>query len=240
METETIYTTGLVREISEDVEKTRTIDFVISTSARDRHRTVLNQENWRLDNFNRNPIVGYQHNVYGDGFCEGPNPDDVIGKARAFKEDGKLIGRVTFEPKEVNELAEKIFRKVIFGSLRATSVGFYPFGKGKYGEGDEARGAENETYYFEGQELLEFSIVNIPSNPEALARNAREQSAKVLLNLKRMLNLSISDIERMTVSDVLARMDGKKTTQEEEDVKDEIVQKNFQSRLRELDLFSTK
>ena len=51
---------------------------------RDRHRTVLNPAAWQLDNFNRNGIVGYQHNVYGDGLCSGPNPDDVIGRGRAF------------------------------------------------------------------------------------------------------------------------------------------------------------
>src|SRR5688572_14151855 len=84
-----------------DVEKTRKIPFVISTSAKDRHRTVLNMKNWKLDNFNRNPIVGYQHNVYGDNMCVPPNPDDVLGPARAWVEsrngEDVLMGEVTFE-----------------------------------------------------------------------------------------------------------------------------------------------
>ena len=59
-----------------DIEETRTVQFVISTDSKDRHGTKLNMKNWQLDNFNRNPIVGYQHNVYGDNMCVPPNPDD--------------------------------------------------------------------------------------------------------------------------------------------------------------------
>ncbi|RZK25912.1 MAG: hypothetical protein EOO57_24360, partial [Hymenobacter sp.] len=143
---------GELRAVPADVEQTRTVQFVISNSTRDRHRTVLDPTKWQLDNFNRNGIVGYQHNVYGDGMCDGPNPDDVIGKGRAFLEGDQLIGEVTFEPAEINPQAEKIFRKVLFGSLRATSVGFAEIGKGKYGTGTEARNAADETYYFAGQE----------------------------------------------------------------------------------------
>ena len=196
---------GEVRAFADDVEETRTVEFIISTASRDRHRTVLNQDNWQLDNFNNNGIVGYQHNVYGDNMCSGPNPDDVIGRATAYLEDGQLIGRVTFEPADINPQAEKIFRKVLFGSLRATSVGFLPVGQGRWGVGDEAAGGQNETYYFAGQELLEFSIVNIPSNPDAVGRALRDQTSHALMFVKRALGMdySFSDIEGMKVSEVL-------------------------------------
>ena len=64
-------------------EETRTIPFIASTSAEDRHGTVLNQSNWDLKNYNLNPIIGYQHNVYGGDMCNAPDPDDVIGKGVA-------------------------------------------------------------------------------------------------------------------------------------------------------------
>ena len=161
-----------VREISKDVDETRTIDFIISDSTKDRHSTVVNQNGWKLENYLRNPVVGYQHNIYGAGMCTDPNPDMVIGKAANVRlESGKLMASVVFEPAEINELAEKIFKKLKFGSLKAVSVGFVEIGEGRYGEGDEARGAKSETYYFSGQELLEFSVVNIPSNPSAVARS---------------------------------------------------------------------
>jgi hypothetical protein len=200
---------GELRALPANVEETRTVQFVISNSTRDRHRTVLDPTKWQLDNFNRNGIVGYQHNVYGDGMCSGPNPDDVIGRGRAFLEGDQLIGEVTFEPAEINPQAEKIFRKVLFGSLRATSVGFAELGKGNYGTGKEARGGAEETYYFAGQELLEFSIVNIPSNPDATKRALRDQASHALMFIKRALggDTSFADIEKLTVAEVLRQLD---------------------------------
>jgi hypothetical protein len=200
---------GELRAVAPNVEETRTVQFVISNSTRDRHRTVLDPAKWQLDNFNRNGIVGYQHNVYGDGMCDGPNPDDVIGRGRAFLEGDQLIGEVVFEPAEINPQAEKIFRKVLFGSLRATSVGFAEIGKGTYGTGKEARGQAEETYYFAGQELLEFSIVNIPSNPDATKRALRDQTSHALMFVKRALgnDTSFADIESMKVGDVLRLLD---------------------------------
>ncbi len=170
------YTTGLIREFDRKAaEETRTVEFVISDDTRDRHGTVIPVDNWKLDRYNDNGIVGYQHNVYGgDGQ---PNPDQVLGIGRAAVEDGKLIGRVTFEPAEINPLAEKIFQKILHGTLKATSVGFRELEKGKWGDkerGEDISG-EKATYYFGPVELLEFSIVNIPSNPNALRRELDEE-----------------------------------------------------------------
>lgn len=150
---------GEIRKTEED----RTIEFVFSTAAKDRHRTVLNQSGWDLDSFNRNGIAGYMHDVYGDGTK--PDPDDIIGRASAWVEGPYLKGNITFEPANLNEKADKIYRKIQFGSLNAVSVGFIEKGKGRMGTEE---GEDTEAYYFEGQELIEISVVNIPSNPEAL------------------------------------------------------------------------
>lgn len=172
------HTFGEVRSFDkEEAIKTRTIQFIISTERKDRHRTVLPVDGWDLKNFNNNGIVGYQHEVYG-GFLFDSDPDRVIGKGRAWLEEKQVIGEVTFEPPEINPLAEKIFQKVLFGSLKATSVGFVPTEKGKYGEGKEARGEENETYYYGKRQLVEFSIVNIPSNADALIRSVEDLELK--------------------------------------------------------------
>lgn len=202
----------------DDVEDTREIEFIISTSARDSHRTVLNQRNWKLDRYKRSGIVGYQHNVWGGGLCGEPNPDFVIGPGRAWTEavqraagdDAQLIGRWRAEDRETNELAEKIFRKVLFGTLRATSVGFMALGEGHYGEGDQARGEANETFYFEGQELFEWSIVNMGSNPETVKRSLEADTRAAISFIKsRVPDLSTRDILGMTVRDVLDALEGK-------------------------------
>lgn len=216
------YRYGELRGLPDDVEETRTVEFVISDETKDRHGTVLSLKGWQLDNFNRNGIVGYQHNVYGGDMCNAPNPDDVIGRGEAFIEGDKLIGRVTFEPADINPLAEKIFRKVLFGTLRATSVGFKPIGKGNYGEKDEAKGKENETYYFNGQELVEFSIVNIPSNPNAVRRDVGTQTANALMYIRKILGMSFADIEKMTVREVIDLIESK-DYQEQRDT--EIIEK---------------
>ncbi len=155
-------------EIRKRNEETRTITFVASDGVRDAAGTVLNQEGWNLKRYEKNPIVGYQHEVYGG--WDGSDPDNVIGKARAYVEDGQLLADITFEPKDVNEKAEKIYKKLLFGSLNAVSVGFRSIGKGRWGEGEEALDGSNPTYYYAGQELLEISVVNIPSNPNAVRR----------------------------------------------------------------------
>jgi HK97 family phage prohead protease len=157
---------GELRAIPDDVEKTRTISFIISSEKKDAHGTVLSMDGWDLRRYKKNGIVGYQHDVYGDDMFKSPNPDSVIGTGKVYIEDKYLIGDVTFEPAEINPLAEKIFRKVLFGTLKATSVGFVPIEKGKYVSNDEDGG----TYYYGKRELLEFSIVNIPSNPDAVRR----------------------------------------------------------------------
>lgn len=162
-------------------EDERTITFVASDSTRDSAGTVLNQDNWDLTRFNANGIIGYQHKVYG-GWDDTDNPDNVIGKGHAYVDDGKLMVDITFEPKEINELAEKIYQKVLFGSLRAVSVGFLPVGKGRFGEGADA-----ETYYFAGQQLLEVSVVNIPANPNALRKSMEAENDFLEAERKRIL-----------------------------------------------------
>jgi hypothetical protein len=198
-------TFGQVRAFAPDVEKTRTIEFVISSNTKDRHRTVLPVDKWELDRFNANGIVGYQHNVYGGDLCNAPDPDDVIGSGRAWVEGDLLIGSVTFEPAEINPKAEKIFRKVLAGTLKATSVGFNPTAEGAWGAGEESERGSNPTYYYAGQELLEFSIVNIPSNPDALRRSMRDQATNAISYIYRQLNgnYRFSDIEEMTVRQVI-------------------------------------
>lgn len=168
-------------EIRSKKDDERTITFVASDSSVDSAGTVLNQDNWDLRRFNSNGIIGYQHKVYG-GWDDTDNPDNVIGKGHAYVEDGKLMVDITFEPKEINELAEKIYQKVLFGSLRAVSVGFLPTGKGRFGEG-----ADSNTYYFAGQELLEVSVVNIPANPNALRKSMEAENDFIEAERKRLL-----------------------------------------------------
>ena len=160
-------------EIRKVDEEKRTVEFVASDNSVDSYGTVLPVDKWDLTRYQNNGIVGYMHDVYGDSWTKSADPDDVIGKGVAFIEDGKLIVRITFEPADLNPKSDKIFRKLQFGSLHAVSVGFRATAKGH--KGDEERGEDPNVYYYAGQELLEVSVVNIPSNANALKRALEEE-----------------------------------------------------------------
>ena len=108
-------------------------------------------------------------------------------------------------------MAEKIFKKIKFGSLRAASVIFSEKGEGNFGKEDEAKGGKNETYYFAGQELLEWSIVNIPSNPSATKRNGYKEPtiSDIIGELKRMEKIyDNKEILNLSIIDLLKSMEG--------------------------------
>lgn len=141
----------------------RTVEFIISDASKDRHGTILDPGSWKLDNFKKNGVFSYQHNIH-----EEINPDFVLGPATAYIEGDKLIGRATFEREDINPLAEKIFKKVKAGTLKSVSVGFLPGEEIEYGD----------DIILKNNELLEFSIVNIPSNPNAVKRSANNKNRK--------------------------------------------------------------
>jgi len=152
-------------------EENRTVEFVASDNTVDSYGTVLPSDKWDLKRYEKNGIIGYQHQVYGD--YGNVDPDDVLGHGQAFVEDNKLIVKATFEPADINEKADKIFKKIQFGSIKGVSVGFQPTKPGHWG--DKEKGEDPDVYYFEGQELIEVSVVNIPANPNAVKRSIAEE-----------------------------------------------------------------
>lgn len=146
--------------------KDRTFEYVISTERADSHGTIIPIKSWDLIDFNNAGAFYWMHNTSG-GFITDADPDNTLGVASAYKDGGKLIGVGTFETEDVNQLAEKIYKKTKSGSLKRTSVGF--MGKGHWGKED--RSEDPTLYYFDNTRLLEFSIVNIGSNLDAIKRS---------------------------------------------------------------------
>lgn len=216
-----------IRNVSASVrnidEKNRKVTFVSSTTTKDRHRTVLNQEGWKLENFNNNGIIGYQHNVYGNDLCgEKATPDDIIGKGFSEVRDGNLETDITFKPEGRSELADKVFEDVRDGFLKTCSVGFIPIGGGRLVNDTSDKEQEldappysvpqGHTFHYEGQELLELSVVNIPSNPDALKKSFRDSTAGALNYLIKAFDgqYSLKELGEMRIQDVLDLLGGKK------------------------------
>lgn len=140
----------------------RTAEFVISSEAVDSYNTVFKAEGWDLSQYLKNPIVTYNHSLYSN------NPDSIIGTSEVFFDDKKLIGRVTFEPAEINPLADTVFKKINHGTLKMASVG----ARIKDGHmGNKDHGEDPDVLYFDKSELIEWSVVPAGANPEAHKRN---------------------------------------------------------------------
>lgn len=224
---------GEVRQIAEDAKETRTVSFVISNATKDRHGTVLNPKKWDLKNYRKNPVVAYAHNIYGGLFSE-PNPDMLLGSSKVKVEGDELIGEVTFETEDVNPLAEKIFKKILSGTIRGASVGFLPIGEGKYGKEEEAEDGSDPTFYYAGQELLEWSIVPIPSNPDTAKRASKDEKEELFMYVVKSVvgdKLTDEDIKKLTVKGVLDTISGVDTKRiqeedEEKKIKEETIIKN--------------
>ena len=165
MNSEKLVTRGaFVRDITDDQLKKREVEFVISSEAVDSYGTVFKMAGWQLDSYRSNPIVCYQHRAHSD------DPDNVIGVSTVRKEDDKLIGTVTFEDAEINPRAEKIYKKVLAGTLRMASIGA-SVEKAHFGL--EEAGEDPEVLYFDRSILREWSIVTVGANPDAHKRNAQ-------------------------------------------------------------------
>lgn len=155
---------GQVRAFTEEQKQERYHEFVLSTESVDRHGTVFKADGWRLDRYNaENPVVSYVHED------NNADPDLIIGRGQVYKEGNQIIGRVYYEPEDINPLAEKIRKKVEHGTLRMASVSALPF-KGHFGV--EANNEDRDVLYFDEQELLAWSIVPVGSNRDALKRSA--------------------------------------------------------------------
>jgi len=155
---------AFVRDTTAEMIENRQVEFVISSEALDSYGTVFKMDGWDLKRYVSNPIVAYQHRAGSD------DPDDIIGTSTVRIEDGKLIGVVTFEPADINEKAEKVFRKIQAGTLKMASISARP---SEYRFGDESKGEDKDVLYFTRQELMEWSVVSIGSNPDAQKRNAQ-------------------------------------------------------------------
>jgi HK97 family phage prohead protease len=155
---------AVIRALTDKNKENRQAEFVISTETEDSYGTVFKISGWDLKRYENNPVVFYAHKSYSD------NPDMLIGTSEVRIEENQLIAVVTFESAEDNPVAEKVWRKVQNGTLRMASIGANPK-KGHWG--DEKLGENRDTIYFDEQELLEWSIVPLGSNPEALKREAQ-------------------------------------------------------------------
>lgn len=145
----------------------RKMAFTISTAAVDRDGDTIDPRGWQLDNYRRSPVVLWAHD----------HTQPPIGKASNLWSDAKgLHATVEFPPTGIYPFADQVHDLVKTGFLSATSVGFIP---------KESRPSKTGQAITQA-ELLEFSIVSVPSNPQALVMHRSIDTTAV----KKWLNQS--------------------------------------------------
>lgn len=147
---------AFVTEVRAPSDDGRVITFTISTDSVDRMGDTIAVDGWKLDNYRANGVVLWAHD------------SDELPMAkcrRIWVESNKLMAEADFTPTPTAwpEFNETVFQFLKHGLLNATSVGFAPM---KYAFSEEA-GRMFGIDFLE-QELLEFSIVPVPANPECL------------------------------------------------------------------------
>jgi HK97 family phage prohead protease len=136
--------------------------WVLSTFDLDRFGERIDPQGWDYKQYMDNPIVEWAHNYM----------IPAIGKIEGLAvDDGGLHGLVIFNDKSFDAFGWSIGQRVKAGVIRAGSVGFRPV---EIEIPSKEDGKDGATLIFRKQELLEFSICNVPANPFALTNNKEQ------------------------------------------------------------------
>lgn len=154
----------------------RTFECTISTATPDRDKDVVVQTGIDTKSFDANPVV-----LFGHQYSRPP----VARSVKLWIEGDSLKSIMQFVPKGVYDFADTIEALYRLAFMKALSIGFIPK---KYAFDEERRG-----YDIMESELLEYSCVPVPANPQALT--AAKSAGVDLAPLKAMLEESLEDIE---------------------------------------------
>ncbi len=142
------------------------IAWTLSTFDLDRMGERIDPLGWDFKQYVKNPIVEWSHRY----------DIPAIGKIDGLAIDDKgLHGLIIFNDKSYDPFAWSIEQRIKAGVLRAGSVGFRVIEI----EIPDRKAAEDGTsLIFRKQELLEFSVCNVPANPFALAKVNKERDMR--------------------------------------------------------------
>jgi HK97 family phage prohead protease len=116
-----------------------------------------------MSHFRKNPVVLWAHDYNQLPVAKATN--------LSITEQG-LAADIQFPPRGVYPFADTVHDMLKAGFLSATSVGFKP---SEHEENADRSKNGRSGFDFKKQELLEFSIVPVPSNPEALVTQRHAQ-----------------------------------------------------------------
>lgn len=180
-----------VKAVTKAVEMSPEDDMEIEGAANvidpDRGREVIVPSAWKLDNFEKNPIILFMHNhSWPIGYCVEYKVEDNGLYYRASIGKPKAYGSLT----ECQTMCRQLLAQ---GILRASSVGFLPLNL----EYDE----ENDILRYTEVELLEISLVSVPMQQGSLLDSVGPAA-------KNITTKSQVEVKKMTPEEIKAMMDG--------------------------------
>ena len=140
--------------------------WTLSTFDLDRVGERIDPAGWDFKRYRDNPVVEWAHRY----------DIPAIGRAEGlFADERGLHGVVVFNDREYDPFGWAIGERVKHGVIRAGSVGFRPLEV----ELPSREAAKDGTaLIFRKQELVEFSICNVPANPYALCKSDEQLKMK--------------------------------------------------------------
>ena len=175
----------------------REFEFLASDETPDSYGDIVRVEGWDLRRYKKNPIVLFNHR---SDTPVGHSPKTYIDTER-----NALVSRIKLADEGTSDFIDTLYKLMKQRIVRAVSVGFMPT---KDVEIIRDKDGNFVGLEFNGQELLENSIVSVPANPNSLSlakswgakestlRRIQEQDAIVQASIRQrklaLLRLGVS------------------------------------------------
>jgi HK97 family phage prohead protease len=172
----------------------RQFEFVASDETPDSYGDIVRAEGWDLKRYKKNPIVLFNH-----------DSDVPVGfSPKTYVEGTALNCIVQLADEGTSDFIDTLYKLMKQRIVRAMSVGFRP---PRTWSSCATRTNNFMGLEFNGQELLENSIVSVPANPNSLpspSRGARDSTLNRLAEQDAIVQASIRqrqlDLLRLGVS----------------------------------------
>lgn len=161
-------------------DSNRTIDFVFTTSDKDRSNDTVNPSGAIIEDYMKNPVFLWSHD----------KTKQPLGKINnLILNEGRLEGTVEFwrnniDPaywSEADRMAVSVYEQYKSGFLKAVSISFIPV---DYSFNKMTGGNDYKTY-----KITEISAVTVPDNPNALKVGKGIDSSDIVNSIKAKLIL---------------------------------------------------
>ena len=131
-----------------------TITHYISTSTPDRYREIMNPKGCNFEEYRKNPVVFFGHRS---------RDLPIARNEKIIIDDFGVLAVTKFD---TSDFAKEVFRLNSEGFLNSWSIGFIP--KTFKNKKVKNENGEQEYTYIDEWELMEYSSVPIPANPDAV------------------------------------------------------------------------